>query len=140
LGEYLLWNTETYARNCVFENEQFEIIALCWEPGQATPIHDHGGEECWVYMVDGTLEETRYSLNDDETFRFEKRHQCVSGDLGYMNNELGWHELANNSEHRAISLHIYCKPIQSCRVYNDADLRIEEHEPTYFSKNGILLV
>ena len=40
------WSDESYTRNCIVENEKFELILLCWEKGQITPIHDHGGEEC----------------------------------------------------------------------------------------------
>ena len=45
------WSQESYTRNCIVENEKFELILLCWEPGQKTPIHDHGGEECWVKVI-----------------------------------------------------------------------------------------
>ncbi len=45
------WSQDHYTRNCIFENENFELILLCWEAGQATPVHDHGGEECFNQAI-----------------------------------------------------------------------------------------
>ena len=58
--DFCSWSEDCYTRNCIFENEKFELILLCWEKDQITPIHDHGGEECWVKVINGTLKETLY--------------------------------------------------------------------------------
>ena len=50
-NDFCSWSSETYTRNCIVQNEKFELILLCWEQGQSTPIHDHGGEECWVKVI-----------------------------------------------------------------------------------------
>ena len=38
------WSTNSYTRNCLARCEEFELLLLCWEKGQSTPIHDHDGE------------------------------------------------------------------------------------------------
>ena len=58
------WSESTYTRNCIFENERFELILICWQSSQKTPIHDHGGEECWVKFIDGEFKETIYKSNE----------------------------------------------------------------------------
>ena len=118
-GDYCSWCEKSYTRNCIVENEKFEMILLCWEKGQITPIHDHGGEECWVKVIDGELGETIYQ--EDETGKLNKIKSNTSktGDISYMIDFMGFHRLENLSTERSMSLHIYAKPIRTCRVFNE---------------------
>ena len=54
-----------YARNLVYvaEDERLSLFALVWEPGQWTPVHDHGS---WgvVGVYEGNLEERAYMRVD----------------------------------------------------------------------------
>src|SRR5947209_346332 len=52
---YIQFTAERYARNLVYKTEDFECLVLCWQPGQRSPIHDHGNSICAVYTVDGVL-------------------------------------------------------------------------------------
>ena len=47
LAPYLFWSQERYARNLVYRDDFFEVLALCWRPGQRTPIHSHNGQLGW---------------------------------------------------------------------------------------------
>jgi predicted metal-dependent enzyme (double-stranded beta helix superfamily) len=63
-----------YARNLVYDdqNSGLSLYTLVWEPGQWTPVHDHG---TWgvVGIIDGQLEEQGYMRNDpDQSF---ERHR-----------------------------------------------------------------
>ncbi len=40
---HLHFDPERYARNLILRTQAFELLALCWLPGQQTIIHDHGG-------------------------------------------------------------------------------------------------
>ena len=60
--KYCSWSKKCYTRNHIVKNEDFELILLCWEKGQITPIHDHGGEECWVKIIDGEFRENIYKV------------------------------------------------------------------------------
>ncbi|ETO13443.1 hypothetical protein RFI_23932, partial [Reticulomyxa filosa] len=44
-----------YSRNLITRNKYFTLI----------PIHDHGGSECWLRVVQGTLEERFYEKPQD---------------------------------------------------------------------------
>ena len=35
-----------YQRNVIKKTEHYELVAICWTPGQLTPIHDHVGSDC----------------------------------------------------------------------------------------------
>ena len=39
--EFALFCPHKYARNLVEFNDNFELIILCWLPGQESPIHNH---------------------------------------------------------------------------------------------------
>ena len=104
---YMYWDKESYTRNCIVRTEQYELILLCWEPGQETPIHCHGGEECWVKILKGTIKEKRYR-DDEDSEELIKQGTVVqeAPGLSYMNDEMGFHSLHNQSEGRALSLHL----------------------------------
>jgi cysteine dioxygenase len=39
--EFALFCPIKYSRNLIEFNENFELIILCWLPGQESPIHNH---------------------------------------------------------------------------------------------------
>jgi hypothetical protein len=39
--DYMFFNQHKYARNLVEMNKHFELIVLCWESHQESPIHNH---------------------------------------------------------------------------------------------------
>ena len=40
-----------YQRNVIKKTEFYELVAICWTPGQNTPIHDHVGSETGAYRL-----------------------------------------------------------------------------------------
>ena len=47
-----------YTRNLVHEgNGKFNLMLLCWAPGNQSSIHDHADAHCFVKDLDGTLKE-----------------------------------------------------------------------------------
>ena len=124
------WSKDSYTRNCLELNDRFELILLCWEPGQITPIHDHGGEECWVYFVNSEFEEVIYEKegNDlDESSKSTASNDSVS----YMSDFMGVHSLQNVGEKRGYSIHLYAKPITACNIFNDDSEEFELKEMEY---------
>lgn len=55
LAPYLFWSGDHYARNLIYRDAFFEVLALCWLPGQRTPIHSHNGQLGWVSVLQGEL-------------------------------------------------------------------------------------
>lgn len=114
---YSFFSQEHYTRNCIKRTDDYELILLCWEEGQKTPIHCHNEQECWVHVVKGEFIEKRYKeLNDSLALD----HEVVVGSerLSYMNDEMGYHSLENSFKGRSYSLHLYMEPIDECRVYD----------------------
>ena len=69
-----------YARNLIHatDDESLSLYALVWNPGQWTPVHDHGS---WgvVGVVEGVLEERNYARVDDHHTRNDRIELVRSG-------------------------------------------------------------
>ena len=115
--KYATWSTEKYTRNCIDRTDKYELLLLCWEKGLETPIHCHGGEECWVLMVEGTIKEIRVQQKNDQLVT-ESEEVMKEGGISYMNDNMGFHSLHNLEDGRSMSLHLYMNPIDRCRVYD----------------------
>ena len=70
LDPYLVWKPDRYTRSLIYRNEVFEVIVLCWNVGQGSPVHDHAGQRCWMTLPQGRLEITNYSYKDGREIEF----------------------------------------------------------------------
>lgn len=67
LRPYIFFDgTKPYTRNVITVNEHYALIAMCWSPGRASPVHDHAGSGCWLRVVSGELFEALYSAPGGE--------------------------------------------------------------------------
>ena len=41
LAPYLTWDRQHYTRNLIDKTDLYELIAICWEVGQASSVHNH---------------------------------------------------------------------------------------------------
>ncbi len=112
------WSSEKYTRNCLYKDDAFELLLLCWEQGQKTPVHCHGGEECWVKLISGELNEVFYENDATQLSKAIKSQKLDVNGLSYMNDLVGLHSLENTNNGKSISLHLYAKPIKRCRYYD----------------------
>lgn len=117
--KYASWSKECYTRNCIVNNEKFELILLCWCEGHRTSIHDHGGEECWVKVIEGELKETIYKQNEVGELNIVKTAISKSNEVTYMKDIMGFHRLENLSNKRSLSLHLYAKAIRKCKSFDE---------------------
>ncbi len=46
LQPYLLWDRQHYTRNLIDKTPLYELIAICWEVGQGSAIHNHEDQNC----------------------------------------------------------------------------------------------
>ncbi len=136
--EYAYWSKDHYTRNCVSRSEEYELILLCWEPGQDTPVHCHNNEECWVYNLQGSVIEKRFDFRQGSKTEIEETQEAVmnEGEVSYMHDTMGFHSLHNTGEVRAMTLHLYIKPIDSCRVYVNEEIGFKRKELEYDTYEG----
>ncbi|MFQ3296752.1 MAG: cysteine dioxygenase [Polaribacter sp.] len=129
--KYAFWSNECYTRNCIADTEKFELILICWCEGHRTAIHDHGGEECWVKVIEGEFSETIYKKDEAGGLNLVKSTISKKDDITYMKDFMGFHRLENIAKKRSMSLHLYAKPIRNCNVFNETSKRFVNKELDY---------
>ena len=48
LTRYLNWDRQHYTRNLIDRTPLYELMAICWEVGQASSVHNHRDQNCWM--------------------------------------------------------------------------------------------
>lgn len=120
LAPFLRWSMKHYTRNCITRNEQFELLVICYNPGQSTSIHDYDSEKAWVLPLFGKLALERFSLNDENTLVHTETQELWPGAVASMSGEDSIHRFYNPGPERAVSLNLYAKPMSRWRVYDEA--------------------
>lgn len=125
LEKYLFYSKGNYTRNLIFKNDVFECMTICWEVGQFSRIHNHRDQNCWMSAPIGRLRVQNFRVED----RDAKCGTCrlVPTDIydmdaehpAYVNPLEPVHQVLNLPEFkaRAVSIHVYSKPFDSCEVY-----------------------
>lgn len=137
--EYAYWKEKGYTRNCIERSDEFELLLLCWNPGDYTPIHCHGEQRCWVYLVSGQMKEVIYKEGLNQEVIPDLHRELKSGDSCYMDDSIGYHTIHNNTDSKAMSLHLYAKPIDSCTYYDEKVDGFLSKEMSYHSYKGELV-
>src|SRR5579871_3665159 len=62
LAPYLCWDRQHYTRNLIDKTPLYELIAICWDVGQASSVHNHRDQNCWMAVPIGRLEVENFHL------------------------------------------------------------------------------
>lgn len=55
--------SKKYSRNLIAtDDERYTLLMVCWNPGKESPIHDHPSDGCWMRVMHGNIQESRYRL------------------------------------------------------------------------------
>ena len=125
ISKYLFWSEKFYTRNLIYKDNRFELMALCWEKGQVSRVHNHADQNCWMSVPVGKLRGQNFAVEEiDESQGFCKLKQTDNFDLSdclaaKVELEEPIHQILNlpEFEARAVSLHIYSKPFDRCLSY-----------------------
>jgi cysteine dioxygenase len=128
---------EHYTRNLVHKDEDFEILVICWGPGQKAPIHGHEGELCFARVERGKLRFSNYRIVSDEPLRLE-RQASTDGTVGFLDGPADIHAVENLNEfgEAAASLHVYSKPYEECDIYESEQGPVRRVKLAYDSIQG----
>jgi cysteine dioxygenase len=55
LEPFTFFSSERYTRNLIFKNNVLECLALRWDFGQSSSIHDHNDKLGWMSLASGRL-------------------------------------------------------------------------------------
>src|SRR5437899_5456915 len=89
LAPYLNWDRQHYTRNLIDKTPLYELVAICWEVGQGSSVHNHRDQNCWMAVPVGRLlvenyrvvfqklEEGRCGLETADTVEMNPTHPCA---------------------------------------------------------------
>ncbi len=125
LAPYLTWSPGRYTRNLVHRDGAFELVAICWDRDARSLIHDHADSDCAFVLQSGAITCENYRIawpDGSESGHCELR--CTStrilreGEIDMRSGHLSVHRVGS-CDGRAVTLHVYAKPIDSCRVFDE---------------------
>ena len=126
LAPYLTWNRQHYTRNLIDHTPLYELMAICWEVGQASSVHNHRDQNCWMAVPVGRLQVENFHLVHQDlasgrsrleplnTIEMNIAEPCAVDPADPV------HRVVNPLEfnQRAVSLHVYSRPFDTCVVYS----------------------
>jgi cysteine dioxygenase len=126
LEPYLTWDLQHYTRNLIDKTQFYELIAICWEIGQISSVHNHRDQNCWMAVPTGRLMVENYHviwqdltagtcrLKTADSVEMNPANPCAVDPLEPV------HRVSNPREfgERAVSLHVYSRPFDTCVVYS----------------------
>jgi len=119
LMPYLRWDPANYTRNCVVRNARFELLVICFEPGQRTSIHDYDSEAAWIKVLGGDLVTERFDLADNGSLRLRKASRFRTGEMMELPRKNSIHRFQNPGTTRAFTLNLYAPPMSKWRVFDE---------------------
>ena len=126
LALYLTWDRQHYTRNLIDKTPLYELIAICWEVGQVSSVHNHREQNCWMsvpvgrllvenfHLLSQDLDHGRCQLTPTDTLEMNPAHPCA------VNPRDPVHRVVNAKQfgESAVSLHSYSRPFDTCVVYS----------------------
>jgi cysteine dioxygenase len=144
IAKYFHWSPNFYTRNLIYKDPRYEMMAICWEPGQVSRVHNHADQRCWMTVPIGSLQGQNFAIDEIEESRgYCKLRETDSFELSdclaaKVELEQPIHQILNLSNDRAVSVHIYSKPFNRCISYCRDTNTFKEVELYYTSIDGTL--
>ena len=125
ITKYFFWDPNCYTRNLIYKDDRFEMMAICWESGQVSRVHNHAEQKCWMTVPVGKLKGQNFAVQEMDESRgycklIETDTFCLSDCVAAkVELEEPIHQILNLPEYneRAVSVHIYSRPFDRCLSY-----------------------
>jgi len=145
LVPYICWDRQHYTRNLIDKTPLYELIAICWEVGQISAVHKHRDQNCLMsvpigrlqvenfHLVSQDLDGGRCQLTPTDTVEMNPTRPCAVDPADPVHRVVNPKHFAE----RAVSLHIYSRPFDTCVVYSPEQGTcgvIQLHYTTTFGK------
>lgn len=159
LDRYQHFGKDSYTRNLVYRDEWFEVMLLCWQPGQRTPIHTHNGQLGWMTVERGALAAINYkwlgcNASDNQNVagldclagateleleRLAVQECSPGGAVNTVDKVQTIHQVVVQGKEPAVSVHIYSRPIESCVAFDLEQHRCYRRQLAFHSAYGQVL-
>lgn len=160
LAPFVGFADDHYARHLIHRDRWFDVMTLCWKPGQGTPVHTHNGQLGWAKVLRGALECVEYAwlgcdrpenqdvagmdcLAGGAQVKLEAHAPVVAvpgGAINRVTRKVTIHSLGVpvGCDEPSVSLHVYSLPFDSCVTFDVArgacwrrELRFDTARPGY---------
>jgi cysteine dioxygenase len=139
---FALFAPEAYARNLVHTNELYEMMVVCWGQAQESPIHNHAGQQCWMAVLEGHVEETHYDAplaGHRGALRPRRRSVFAAGGVAYIDDGIALHKVRPADGGVGVTLHVYSRPIETCQIYDEQTGAVRPRRLCFHSVEGLLV-
>lgn len=113
------WDIRHYTRHCIHQSRAFELLLICYLPGQRTSIHDYDSQMAWIKPIIGRVREERFRPRPGGGVVPLGVKLLTPGDLSYLAEGNPIHRHTNVDKGRTMTLNLYSRPIRRWRVYDE---------------------
>lgn len=125
----IIFSKDHYTRTCIYKNKSVEVLILAWDSGQVTDIHNHLGHNCYWKVLNGNIVERTFEWDETtKQLEYKEEKSLTEGDFGFDDNKTFFHQIINNSDEPAITLHIYSRPLETCSVFDSENKKLISKE------------
>ena len=114
-----------YARRLIHRapGDRYTVLAMVWDVGQGTPLHDHAGIWCVECVYRGKIRVTSFSVHggdpEKDIVKFEREAVVMAGvgEAGALIPPFEYHMIENSTDQTAVTIHVYGGEMKFCHVY-----------------------
>ena len=127
IAPYTTYNhspNESYGRKLIYDNGNFKILLMSWQPGDFTAIHNHGYTEWGSVYFMGEATQRMYSVINDE-LEIVRKCSTQQEQIASMKGDFT-HMMGNSTSKNFATLHIYGSNTRTQDVSKDAVVYLPE--------------
>lgn len=127
---------DSYGRKLIYKGDNFEIMAMSWQPGDISTIHDHGYTQWGCVQVFGPAEHATFRMEDDQIYTLSRETMKPFQAIG-VNHQL-LHQMGNRTkDQQFLTLHVYGDLEDVPNVTGDARVLDLENETIQRVDGGV---
>lgn len=148
--QHLSFCSQRYQRKLLCRTPQFDLLILCWQPGQSSTIHDHADSLNVTRVWHGVLTSRSFKATRAGVSVPALSHPSIAADFSMQYcstplaplklcreeqleqhtlatvNRYDIHQLANTADENLVTLHVYARPLRHIQVYCPQSGRAEQ--------------
>jgi cysteine dioxygenase len=133
VADWVRFDDRQYRRNLIRAGTHYHALALCWQSGQRSPIHDHARSICGVRVLEGRATETRFEVSPCGALKATGSFDMACGEV-MVSKDSDIHQVSNLQAEgqNLVTLHIYAPPLLRMSTYSIVDRHVGEFRPVAF--------
>ncbi|PLX08064.1 MAG: cysteine dioxygenase [Marinilabiliales bacterium] len=128
---------ESYGRRPIYDNGNFKIVIVTWNPGDFSAIHSHGYVDWGIIRYFGEGQRNVYHLEDD-LISMIASDIMANGSYEEITSDL-IHQTGNNSDEPIFTLHVYGSNRKENNIMDDTEVFDIVRNKTHFTDGTAFL-